>query len=140
MASAEVVVEMAAAPVEKEIFQITIDFKLQHIGQLKLCAADGEVADIALHIGLQADGRLRKSVVHHRGELLPFLRTHISPCRCQNIVGRNGTLQLQMHRTLTFGFESRPFHFDLGIEFRLRSAQAEGRQTDAGGIEIDATT
>ena len=140
MAGAEVVVEMAAAFVEQEIFQKTIDFKLQHIGQLKLCATDGEVADIALHLGLQADGGLGKSIVHHRGELLPFLRTHISPCRCQNIVGRNGTFQSQMHCTLTFGFESRPFHFDLGIEFRLRSTQAEGRQTDAGGVEIDVTT
>ena len=41
---------MTAAPVEKEIFQITFDVDLQHIGQLELRTVDGKVADIALHI------------------------------------------------------------------------------------------
>ena len=77
--------------------------------------------------------------MHHRGELLPFLRTHVATSSGQKVGRTEPAVELQAHRALTFGFESRPFHFDLGIEFRLRSAEAKRRQTDACGVHIDTS-
>ena len=77
--------------------------------------------------------------MHHRGELLPFLRTHVATSSGQKVGWTEPAVDLQTHRALTLGLEGTPFHFDLGVEFRLRSAEAKRRQTDACGVHIDTS-